>query len=228
MDANAELHRRKIFAGTAMIAAPILMGAAYLVGPQAVGDTTAEMAALAARPGAAAVGMILYVAALVLFVYATFGLAHLLREQRPWLSQIGALLAVTGLILVGTINGVYPAAMEAAQLDVANAAAITEGVEANPAALVAIAGTLLVPVGLVVLAVGLLRSHTAPAWSGWLFGTGVIAQTIGDFGSINALSLAGVGALALALVPLGYKLIVEPDEAWQHPVRLAGFQPAAG
>lgn len=55
-----------------------------------------------------------------------------------------------------------------------------------------------------------------------------IAQTIGDFTSTNALSLAGIAALALALVPLGYELIVEPDEAWEHPAPFTGFRPATG
>lgn len=228
MEASAELHRRKIFAGIAMIAAPLLMGAAYMVGPEAVSDTVAGMQALAADPGAAEVGMVLYVGALLLFVYATFGVVHLLREQRPWLSQIGGLLAVTGLILVGVVNGVYLAALEAAQLDVATAAAMMEAVEANPVALLAFTGTLFVPVGFVVLAVGLLRSQTAPAWSGWLLAIGIVVQTIGDFASSNALSLVGITALVLALVPLGYQLLVEPDEAWEHPARFTGFRPAVG
>lgn len=225
MDAHAEQHRRKIFAGFAMIAAPLLLGAAYVIGPATKSDATEQIEELVAAGGRVEIGMIFYLSALVLFVFVVMALAHLLREERPWMAQIGGVLAVTGLLLTGVINGSYLTLSEAAQLDVTTAVTLMEAVESNPVSIVAFAGILAFIVGVLILATGLLLARTAPAWSGALLAIGVLVEAIGTFAALDVVALAGIGAMFLALAPLGYELIVEPDEAWEHPAHFEGFRP---
>jgi hypothetical protein len=227
VEAMGELHRRKLFAGIAMIAAPLLVAIAYLIGPSLQRDSAAQMAALADAPGRMNAALIVGLIGLVLFVYAALGLAHLLREERSWMGQIGGLLAVTGLVFIGVMQGAYIAATEAAQLDVAAAAATFDNVMGNPVMILAIAGSVAVAVGFVVLAIGLLLARTAPMWSAVLLGVGSIVQWFGISFASTPLTILGFGLVFVGLAPLGYGLIAEPDEAWEHPVHFEGFRPTA-
>lgn len=229
MERTSELHRRKIFAGIAMIAAPLLAAIAFLIGPALHSDTTTQIAALAEVGGRAEVAMIVGLAGLVLFVYATFGLVHLLREERPWMGQIGGVLAVTGLVLTGVLQGTYLMAREAALMDVAAAAATFDNVLANPVLLVAVGGSVVAAVGFLILAIGLLQARTAPVWSASLLALGAIVQWIGvGVAASTPITVVGFGILFVGLAPLGYELIAEPDEAWEHPAHFKGFRPTAG
>lgn len=173
------------------------------------------MEELVASGGRVEAGMILYLAALVLFVFAVFALAHLLRAERPWLGQLGGVPAVTGLLLTGVMNGAYLTLFEAAKVDVASAVTLMENLESNTVTIVIFAGTIAATVGFLALAAGLVLARTAPAWSGLLLGAGAITELIGSFASSDLIALIGIAAVFVALAPLGYVMITEPDEAWE-------------
>lgn len=223
MQTHGEAHRRKIFGGIALITAPLALGLAYLVGPATRSDATQQMEELVASGGRVEAGMILYLAALVLFVFAVFALVHLLRAERPWLGQLGGVLAVTGLLLTGVMNGAYLTLFEAAKVDIASAVTLMENLESNIVMIIIFAGAIAATVGFLVLAVGLILARTAPAWSGLLLGAGMITELIGSFASSDLIALIGIAAVFVALAPLGYVMITEPDESWESPVHFEGF-----
>lgn len=225
MEPTGELHRRKLFAGIAMILAPLLVGIAYMVGPAMRRDTAERLTEMAAAPGRFDFAMIVGLSGLVLFVFTAFALVHLLREERPLLGDVGGVLAVTGLVLIGVIQGSYVVGAEAAQLDVAGAAVVAERVMDNPVMIVAFVGSIATAIGLLMLAYGLLQSRTAPTWSAGLLGIGSIVQWLGIAFASTPITVAGFVILFLALAPLGMGLITEPDEAWEHPPHFEGFRP---
>jgi hypothetical protein len=57
--------------------------------------------------------------------------------------------------------------------------------------------------GLVILAVGLLRTATAPAWMGWTLGAGAGLLAIGLAAELHTAFLAGVVAIAAGLAAAG-------------------------
>ena len=223
-----EQRRRRIGGGLALILAPLLMGLAILISPESSTDDAEEVASLAANAGAFEVAALFYLAGTVAFVFGTFALVHLLREREPWLGQIGGLLTVTGLVLLGAFTGGYAVLTEVAVADESLAVSVSGALDSNPVVVTIYAGVMAATVGIIVLAVGLYRARTAPIWSAVLLGAGILVQTIGDFAGSTAISIVGAVGLVFALAPLGYELIVEPDEAWEHPARFEGFRPVVG
>jgi uncharacterized membrane protein YgdD (TMEM256/DUF423 family) len=223
-----ELHRRKLFAGIAMIAAPLVLGVAYLIGPAPRVDPVEQVDELLAAPGQTEWAIALYTAGTLLFVYAVMGLVHLLRESRPWLSQIGGVLAVAGFFMLTMLNGFFFAAFEVAEIEPGAAATMIGNLDNSPIGIALYVGVLALPVGIVVLSVGLLLARTAPAWTAWLLGVGIIVNAIGDGVGVGWIGFAGVALVFLGLAPLGYELLTEPDEAWTHPATFEGFRPMVG
>lgn len=223
-----ERHRRKIFGGLALIVAPLLMGVAFVIAPASSSDTTEAVTAMAEGSGRVEIASIVLLAGIAAFVYAVLALVHLLREQQPWFGQIGGGLAVAGLVFFAGMVGLFITVTELAKTDLAGAATLMERMEENPALIIAFVGSSLVTVGLVLLAVGLLRARTAPVWSAWLLIIGALAAELAGWVDSDLFAVVGMGIVFLALAPLGYELIVEPDEAWEHPAQFEGFRPVVG
>lgn len=228
MDTTLELRRRRLFAGICMIAAPLVVGVTYLIAPRLSRDAVEYLTALAAAPGRAQTALVLGMFGIVLFAFVALGLAHLLREEQPWFGQLGAVLAITGLVLFAMGQGALLAAIESAQLDVASAAVVWDNVMSSPTMVAAIAGVVAAGIGFLALALGLVLARTAPLWTSYGLGLGTIVLVVGILASSTVWAVAAAAVLFLALVPLGYELIAEPDAAWDHPAHFEGFHPVTG
>lgn len=90
------------------------------------------------------------------------------------------------------------------------------------------AGALLFPAGLLVQAVGLYRAQAAPALSAIGLGLFAVAMAVGHRAFSTPLLVAGFVVLTAALAPLGWAVLEEGDEAWEHTPTFRGFraQPA--
>lgn len=226
MDTTLELRRRRVFAGVCLITAPLAIGVSYLVAPSLRADTTEQLTAMAAAPGRLETALVIGLVGIALTVFAALGLGHLLREEQPWLGQIGMLVAVTGAVLYASMQGALVAASEAAQLDVAAAAAVWDAATSNPVMVLAVAGLIASGVGFLILAAGLMVARTAPLWSSFGLALGTIVLIVGILATSTLWAVIGAAVLFLALAPLGYEIIAEPDEAWAHPAHFQGMRPA--
>ena len=228
MDTTLELRRRRMFAGISMIAAPLFLGIAFLIAPRLTGDTVERLTGWAAAPGRVEIALVAGLLGIALAVFAAFGLGHLLREEQPWFGQIGTLFAVAGMVLFTVPFGGILAATEAAQLDVASAAFVYDEASSNPVMYVAMAGLVAAGIGFLVLAAGLLLARTAPMVTSYGLAIGIAVAVVG----IALVSTPWIVAAALvtfvAVAPLGYEIIAEPDEAWVHPAHFQGMHPTLG
>lgn len=223
-----ELHRRTVFAGISMIAAPLLVGIGTLMGPVTGDDTTEAVTELAADADAVYVASLITLVGLVLFLPVVMALFRLQREKEPWLGQIGGLLGGTGIVLVAVQSGVVATVTEVAELDIATGRAVMDSLESNPVVVFGVAGSIAFAVGFLVLAIGLLRARTAPRWPARLVALGATLAVVGDLAAVDAIDVAGNGALLLGLVPLGYQLMAESDETRVHPASFEGIRPKPG
>lgn len=228
MDTTLELRRRRVFAGISMITAPLALGVAYLVAPQLRSDTAEQLTAFAAAPGRLEAGLVIGLAGAALSVFAALGLAHLLREDQPWFGQLGAVLAVTGIVLYSATQGALVAASEAAQLDVAAATAVWDASTSNPVLVVAVAGLVAAGIGFLVLAAGLVMARTAPLWSSVGLALGTVVLIVGILATSTVWAVIGAAIVFIGLAPLGYEIVAEPDEAWEHPVHFQGMRAMPG
>ena len=135
-------------------------------------------------------------------VPALLGIARLLRQRAPRLSVFGGLLAT-----VGTVYGaIFSAALlfewteREAGTPEATMVAINEVVEGRlfPALVVF---SILFPVSLLILGVGLFRTGVVPKWVGVLLAAGAIVFPVGHIGESQLISHL---AELLLLVPMAW------------------------
>ncbi len=223
MDTTLELRRRRLFAGISMITAPLAIGIAFLVAPQLTEDIPGRLTAWAAAPGRVEVALIIGVVGIAFAVFAALGLGHLLREEQSWFGQIGSLLAVAGMVAFTVALGGVVAATEAAQLDVASAAFVYDAASSNPVMYLAMGGLVATGIGFLVLAAGLVLARTAPMFTSYGLAIGMVIAAIG-IALVSTPWIVGAALVTfVALAPLGYDVIAEPDEEWAHPAHFQGM-----
>jgi hypothetical protein len=143
------------FSSAALLAGPLALLAAQLLDPTpAEADAADLLATAAAEPARWVATNLLFVLGTILLVFGSFGLASLLRGRGSRLGQPGLTLLVAGVVaLAGWATSNL--ALEAVAVAISDSRAIT-AVE-----IVWIVGLML---GLVLVAVALLRAGSVPRW----------------------------------------------------------------
>jgi hypothetical protein len=183
-------------------------------------DWPAVLAAMAAHPDRSNTGWLLAALGAALVVPPTIALARSLRDSRPRAAAVATVLTVVGWASVpaSAATGVLMAAMSAAPDRTAQADVLVRynaGVASGFLYLAAALGA----IGYVVLAVGLVRSHTVPAAAAILVALGGAATLLVVPGPIRSLLL-----LAVALLFAGHAWTVLAGR--QAPVAAHSHQPA--
>ena len=128
----------------------------------------------------------------------------------------GCVLSLMGFVGWGALDGIdymaWVSAKPGTGLDETTMVSFLEKALSSPGLMIPVLAVFtLLPIGLVVLAVGLMRAHVVPAWTAWLMPIGII----GIAGSLQYTVLLVLSALAL-LASFGYvglRLLRTPDEA---------------
>lgn len=207
---------RKTIAGLALIGAPLAGFLSCLTdSSEGIGQSGASLYATAAADGGRiwVTGLIFMVSA-ILTVPAALGLAHLLRARGVVLGHLGAACLVAGAfghmgyaawqLMVARVSGPGAPAL-VAYLDRTSAVAT-----------VLVPLMVLVDVGLVLLAAGLLRARVIPRWTPWLVIVAIVADLGVQFTSITATwpVTALWGVLAISLGSVGIRVLAMPSAQW--------------
>jgi len=219
---------RKTIAGVALIGAPLAGFVSCLTdSSEGIGQSGTSLYATAAAGGGRIwiTGLIFMVSA-ILTVPAALGLAHLLRARGVVLGNLGVACLVTGAfghmgyavwqLMVSRVSGPGAPAL-IAYLD--RTSALTP---------VLVPLMVLVDVGLVLLAAGLLRARAVPGWVPWLVIVAIVADFAVQFTSITATwpVTAVWGVLAISLGSIGIRVLAMTPAYWATAGLAAS--PAAG
>ena len=194
------------FTGVCMIAAPLLLtaGAALLVGIYE-GSAGDQLGAFAAEEARATAAVNVAIAGVVLAAFAVAGVAASVARHRPGLGRAGGTLTIIGLFGPAFFLGIDHVGIQLADLaDRAGAVLVFENAETTPN-IVNLAGPALI-VGLVLLAVGTAKTGVLPRPRSWALGTAAFAP-IGLISGFVIISVVAWLGLAVALVPLGFRLL---------------------
>jgi hypothetical protein len=135
------------------------------------------------------------------------------RFGRPWWGFVGGALAVLGSLALAADKGALCLTMSSLErLTDAEFKDMMPGLLAmfsKQGWLVLIWGVLLLPVGFVVQAMGLLKSRALPRWQSVLFLVGVLF--IGTPDGAEVVNLIASLLVALAMVPYGVQLVRTPS-----------------
>ena len=213
--------RRKT-AGAALILSPFAFAAAELLGPESVNDGRQALAIIAEHRGAALAAALLSIAVTMLLLAGTLALVHLVRGRGVTYANLAVIFIGYGLVTahaaLGGVNLIFRE-MTAPGLDRSAMAALYNSIMSDPAAgAPLLLGHFAFVVGLVLLAVALLRARIGPRWAVWcvlLFPVSDIALSAVPVEHLaglvsNAFGVAGLGALGLHLLRMS-------DADWVAP-----------
>ena len=197
---------RRRLGGVALILGPGLLLGGALVHPREVTDAGEQLAIAAGALNRWYAAHLLFVMATAVLVPAVLAVGRRLRAGAPRLELWGTGLTVAGLFsTAGLVSVEGFGGWQLAQSPDRAAAAATFDHLTHSAGIVvpfAILG-LTFSIGLVVLAVGLARTETAPSWTAWTLGAAAVVLAVGLVGALHPAFLAGIFGIVAALVGIG-------------------------
>lgn len=230
MDHTRAEHLRKTLTAASMVVAPACFVVSDLLWPVTHTKAADILADASGSTGAIYTSMIFAVVGMVFLVGAVFGLAHMLHERRPGMAMAGAGMAIIGILaVVGVVGLGGELLFEAAQpkRDSAAMVSLIHDVYRSAAPLFIL--TLLLSVGMVVLAVGMLRARVVASWSAICVGVAAIALGVGQPLALKPLIVIADVVLLAGLGSIGWTVLAETDDEWEHTPVFHGFaRPAMG
>lgn len=218
---------RRTAAAVGLVLAAVLMVVAMGTDVPFSGESEEVLAEMDAVGGRAWLSAITYSLAQLPLIAGVLGIAHLLRERTPRLSNLGGSLAVLGAFGHTIHAGGVLVIVSMAQADAGRGAMATalDDYMSSPAGIFSAMGLLGTVLGLVLLTIGLWRSGVGPRWVPAALAAFLVVEFVGasltpwasPFG--GALYLASFGALAVTIWR-------SPVDAWEVRSPLAEREPA--
>ena len=209
-------HAQRIGFGVLMIGAPILMlGAALLHPPHGIESGSMYYHASHDHSTRFYAAHTLFFLSAVLFVPTIVALARMVHPSHPKAAFWGCVLSLMGFVGWGALDGIdymaWVAGKPGTGLDEATMVSFIEEALNSAGLMVPVLAVFtLLPVGLVVLAVGLVRARVVPSWVAWLMPIGIV----GIAGSLQypVLLVASGLALVASFGYVGVKLVRTPND----------------
>jgi hypothetical protein len=231
MSETERAHRtRKQIAAACMLVAPALLLVSAIIHPEMDTDAATQLGLIADSLDAWYVAQLLALGAIVLGVPAVLGFMHMLRERRVLFGHVGGGLALLGLLAITGAVTIQLAAWQMAQpgADQAQMAALLGRVNETtgmwiPFFLVAFAFY----AGLVILATGLALARAVNPLLAACIAIGAVLLAIGYLAASEVLAIAGAAVLWLGVGAIGWMVLGETEDEWQHIRRSAASAPPA-
>lgn len=221
---------RKMLAGSCMLLAPLVLLFALVTQPAWETAAGAQLAAIDGNRDQLFISDMGALVFVVLAVPAVLGLMHMLREREVALGHLGGGLALLGLIATAGLIGISlvtwqmaaPVASGAEMAALLDRVNDTAGVYIPFFALTGAFG-----LGMALLALGLFRAKATDVAFAAALAVGAILLPVGLLAAVKWLAIVGAGLLIVSLVPIGWRILGETEEEWEHtpvlgPPRIAG------
>jgi len=208
---------QRMVGGVAMIVAPIVFVIAELLHGHFERDAAKQLDVIAQNTDRWYAAHILVLAGLMLALPAFAGLAHLVRQGRPALANLGQVLLVSGTIALAALVGMELVAWQMAQSGFNRAEMILlwEKTAENAGIAPLVLAAVLFPVAWLLLGLALFLARLAPTWIAALVG---FAQLVGFASELSGgpkwLAVAAQIAFAIGLIPLGIRAVRQRDAVW--------------
>jgi hypothetical protein len=225
MDTNRSEHLRKMVTGACLIAAPLVFIVSESVHPDDKTNAADEVRVVAGGLDRWYTAHALEIVGLALMVGAVLGLAHLLHERSPGAAVVGGALALIGIVVGAAAFGAEGIGGYYLVKHAPSAAAVQAWDEMYHGARIIpfFAASLLVFVGLIVLAVQLWRTRVVASWQAAAIAHGSVHVGAAGPSAVQVLSVAGMVLLFIGLAPIGYMVLTESDAEWEHTPEFRGF-----
>jgi hypothetical protein len=199
--------------GVAMILSPLVGLVSALVVPTLKDDAVAKLAEIAQHQDRWYLYAVFITVSSWLLVPAVLGLIWTVAERAPRLALIGGGLSLLGVVIAigdATVELMYWQ-MGARGADRSQMAALADRYEsAAGSSLIFTIGGLALIGGLVLLAIALRRTRTAPVWAAIGIPLGAVINIVGFSANSNALVIASNVVVLAALGWIGWLVVADP------------------
>lgn len=215
---------RKTICGSCLIAAPATLLVGGLLHPKETTDPARQYEIIANNVDRWELAHWIITASMLLMVGAVLGLAHQLHEQRPAEGILGGAVALAGVLALFAVAAAETVVVpELGRSSDGGAAALYERIFAFGSTrwTVLLVAVLLLPVGLVAMSYGLYRGQLAPTWAIGALGLGALLFAASLPTGSAVVFAIGLAAMVVGMVSIGWNVLSETDEQWEHPPRLS-------
>ncbi|MGH9173988.1 MAG: hypothetical protein ACRD1H_06505 [Vicinamibacterales bacterium] len=216
---------KQVGTAVALVVAPLVYMIGQALQPDFDTSEAAEQLPVLVEHGArGTAALTISILGLILFVPAILGLMRMMPGRGAWLSLIGGSFAIAGAVLVATtLSAIGLVPFELAELWE------TEGVAVEPALQKLIdnaqgqgaigaylgIGFILLPLGLLLTAIGLWRSRAVPRWVAVVIAIGAVGYLAGVDHWIRA---ADAAILLVGMGAVGFRMLGGVDATTPRPV----------
>lgn len=210
--------------GSCLVAAPALLLVGGLLHPQETTDPVRQFEIIASSADRWELAHWIIMVSMLLMVGAVLGLAHELHEQRPSEGILGGAVALVGVLALFAVAAAETVVIpELGRSSEAGAATLYERIFefGSTRWTVLLVAVLLLPVGLVAMSYGVYRARVVGTWAAVALGLGALLFAVALPTGVAALFAIGLAAMVIGMAPIGWRMVAEPDERWEHPARPA-------
>jgi hypothetical protein len=219
-------HFRRMLAGTCMIAAPLVLLASSIVAPSV--SSTKEgpiLQAIGDHPDRFYLSTVLLIVGVVLLVPAVLGLMHLLREKRAALAHVGGGLTMVGVLTFMLFGGISLVQWQMVRggADRGQMVSLLHRFDHTAGTQVFLYFSLAFTIGLIVLAAGLYWARLVHWGPSALLAVGAVVLQVAIISNRSWLFIVATAILFVGLATIGWMILTETDEAWEHPPETHGL-----
>ena len=211
---------RKAICGSCLVAAPALLLVGGLLHPTETTDPARQYEIISSTADRWELAHWMITASMLLMVGAVLGLAHQLHEQRPAEGILGGAVALVGVLALFAVAAAETVVVpELGRSSEAGAAALYERIFefGSTRWTILLVAVILLPVGLVAMSYGLYRAQVAATWAAGALGLGALLFAVSLPTGSAVLFAVGLAALFVGMAPIGWEMLRETEEHWQHP-----------
>jgi hypothetical protein len=227
MFGSTDPHRfRKTVAGWCMIAAPVLFLVGSVISPSLNSDEAKLVASAADHADRWYASNAIIMVAFALFMVATLGVMHMLRERGAAFGHIGGAVALIGILGAVAGSAVTLVMWQMAGGDRTEMVALLDRVfNTAGTALPLLFLSLGVTIGYLVLAWGLTVAKAAPLWMTGAIALAAVLYAVGGALFSKPLYLASSAVLLIGMGAMGRMVLEETVEEWEHTPEFHGARP---
>lgn len=214
----------KTVCASCLILAPAVLLVGGVIHPEETSDATRQFGIITDHLGRWEAAHWLVAGSMVLMAGVVVGLAHLLHEARPGEGIIGGATTMVGVMALVAVASTEAAIIP--HIGRSGDARLFERIAQSGDYWVLLGPVMLLPLGLIIMSYGMFRSRVVQPWVAGSVAVGAVFFAIAlPTGSPVAFTI-GLVLLLVGLAPIGWNVLSESDEQWDHPPQV-GTQPAA-
>lgn len=208
----------KTICGSCLILAPAVLLVGGVLHPEETTDAARQFEIIGDNLGRWELAHWLIAGSMVLMTGVVVGLAHLLHEYRPAEGIVGGAATMVGVLALFAVASAEAAIVP--QIGGSGDDQLFESIVTSGGWWVLLGPVLLLPLGLIVMSYGMYRSRVAPTWVAGVVAFGSVGFAVSLPTGSPVAFIIGLVLMLVGLARVGWGVLTETDEEWQHPPQM--------